>query len=99
VIRTSNGYRFLDPIEREPGRKAYKSENRTGPQNTYIKKEGGGGWRRRVIQKDALQGEPGSGGGAKLTPAERAALIVRLDTNPTKTDWALWSRDLEARLT
>ena len=34
-----------------------------------------------------------------MTPAERAALIVRLDTNPTKTDWALWSRDLEARLT
>jgi len=27
VHRTSNGYRFLDPLEREPGRKTYKSEN------------------------------------------------------------------------
>ena len=40
----------------------------------------------------------GSAAGAKLTPAERAALVARLDSNPTKTDWALYSRDLDVRL-
>ncbi|MBO0738662.1 MAG: helix-turn-helix domain-containing protein [Alphaproteobacteria bacterium] len=33
VIRTSNAYRFLDPLACEPGRKAYKSENPARPQN------------------------------------------------------------------
>jgi hypothetical protein len=33
VIRLSNAYRFIDPLSREPGRKGYKSENPTGPQN------------------------------------------------------------------
>jgi hypothetical protein len=28
----------------------------------------------------------------------RTALIARLDTSPTKADWAAWERDLEARL-
>jgi len=28
VVRTSNGYRFVDPLDREPGRKAYKSDFR-----------------------------------------------------------------------
>jgi len=28
-----------------------------------------------------------------------ALLITRLDSNPTKADWTLWSRDLDARLT
>ena len=37
VIRTSNAYRFVDPLSREPGRKAYKSENPTGPQNLDLK--------------------------------------------------------------
>jgi hypothetical protein len=37
VIRTSNGYRFTDPLDREPGRKAYKSENPTRPQNLLQK--------------------------------------------------------------
>src|SRR5215471_5787330 len=27
VIRTSNAYRFIDPLSREPGRRGYKSEN------------------------------------------------------------------------
>jgi hypothetical protein len=38
----------------------------------------------------------GSFGGAGL-PLYRAP-IARLDTNPTKADWELWNRDLEARL-
>jgi len=33
-----------------------------------------------------------------LSTAERAALIARLDSNPTKADWALYSRALDAML-
>jgi hypothetical protein len=33
-----------------------------------------------------------------LSDAERAALVARLDTSPTKPDWAAWERDFEARL-
>jgi hypothetical protein len=40
VHRTSNAYRFLDPIDREPGRKTYKSENPPGPQNREKQKDG-----------------------------------------------------------
>jgi len=59
VHRTSNGYRFLDPLEREPG-------------------------------------DPTAG--ALLSTIERAALVARLDTRPSKADWDLWNRDLEARI-
>jgi hypothetical protein len=34
----------------------------------------------------------------KLTPAERAALVARLDANPTRADWALYDRELDAML-
>ena len=34
----------------------------------------------------------------QLTPQQRAALIARLDTNPTKADWTAYDRELEARL-
>jgi len=38
VVRTSNGYRFVDPLENEPGRRVWcKSENPTGPQNLDLK--------------------------------------------------------------
>ena len=40
----------------------------------------------------------GSGTGAPLSNVERAALIARLDTKPTKADWTAYERDLEARL-
>ena len=51
VQRTSNGYRLLDPLDREPGRRGWaqmrnrfgfacKSENRTGPQNLLKNQEG-----------------------------------------------------------
>ena len=40
VIRVSNGYRFTDPLDREPGRKAYKSENPTGPTEPIKNQEG-----------------------------------------------------------
>lgn len=39
VIRISNGYCFGDPLDREPGRKNYKSENQTRPQNPDLKLE------------------------------------------------------------
>ena len=37
VIRISNGYSFGDPLDREPGRKTYKSENPARPQNRDFK--------------------------------------------------------------
>ena len=45
VIRTSNGYSFADPLDREPGRKAYKSENPTRPTEPIFKEERSGGAR------------------------------------------------------
>jgi hypothetical protein len=29
---------------------------------------------------------------------QRAALIARLDTKPTRADWELWEGEIEARL-
>jgi len=34
--------------------------------------------------------------GAQLSPAEHAALIVRLDTKPTKDDWVRYNAWLES---
>jgi len=79
VHRTSNAYRFLDPIDREPGRKTYKSENPTRPQNRDNKIEGARHDRAQVIQEEtspatpipaeppafALQREHGIGDGAQ----------------------------------
>lgn len=48
--------------------------------------------------RTAPQREHGIAGGAELSPAEYAALIVRLDTNPTKADWAAYGRELDARI-
>jgi hypothetical protein len=92
VIRTSNAYRFTDPLKSEPGRRVWcKSENRTGPQNRDLKS----GARLAGAQ---VQGERGSGAGAKLSAAEHAALIARLDNGGSKADWELWSRELGAML-
>ena len=35
----------------------------------------------------------------RFTPEERVALIARLDTNPTKADWAAYRRELDAMVT
>jgi hypothetical protein len=40
VHRTSNGYRFVDPLDRDPGRRGYKSENPARPQNREKQKDG-----------------------------------------------------------
>jgi hypothetical protein len=37
VIRTSNGYRFFDPLDHDPGRRVWsKSENPARPQNQVL---------------------------------------------------------------
>ena len=46
----------------------------------------------------ALQREHKPPSGALLSTTERTALLERLDSNPTKADWDLWNRDLEARI-
>jgi len=113
VIRTSNSYQLLDPLDRDPGRCVWcKSENPTGPQNREKQKDGARLDGAQVIQEEtsrappvlaeppaiALQREHGSADGALLSATERAALVARLDEKPTRADWDLWSRDLEARI-
>ena len=114
VIRTSNAYQFLDPLDREPGRRVWcKSENPAQPQNQEKKKDGARLDGAQVMQEETSQAPPKQTErpefalrrehyrreGALLSDAERAALITRLDTRPTRDDWAAWSRDLEARIT
>ena len=99
VVRTSNAYRFLDPLAAMRGGKSAKSENPTGPQNRDLKSQGTRLDGAQVMQKDALQGEPGSGTRAKLSPAERAALVGKMDAGTaTRADWTTWEHDLETRL-
>jgi Helix-turn-helix domain len=113
VLRSSNGYRLMDPLEREPGRRVWcKSENPTGPQNLLKNQEGArldgaqvmpaelprAPTVRTELSKVALQREQAAKGGALLSDAERAALTRKLDTKPTAVDWDLYDRDLEARL-
>ena len=112
VHRTSNGYQFLDPLAREPGRRGYKSENPVRPQNREKQKERAPLVAAQVMPVEtsrapplpaeppatALQREHAPAFEARLSDTECAALITRLDSNPTKADWAAWERDLEARL-
>jgi hypothetical protein len=59
VIRTSNGYRFLDPLEREPGRRVWcKSENLTGPQNQKKQEDGARLDGARVMQEASPRSPP-----------------------------------------
>src|SRR6516162_10056451 len=113
VIRTSNGYSFVDPLEREPGRRVWcKSENPTRPQNREKQKDGARLDGAQVMQEEtsqsppeqterplALRREHGSAGGALLSNAERAAIVARMDAGTaTKPDWDRWLHDLEIRL-
>ena len=113
VLRTSNGYRLVDPLNREPGRRIWcKSENRTGPQNQEKKTERARLDGAQVIQGEtsqappeqterpvALQREHGPVGGALLSAAERAAIVARMDAGTaTKPDWDRWIHDLEHQL-
>ena len=113
VVRSSNAYRFLDPLDRMRGRKSPKSENRIGPQNRSLKSQGARLDGARVMSEEpsrapsvpseppatAPQREHGSAAGAKLSVAERAAIVSRMDAGTaTGADWAAWERDLETRL-
>jgi len=109
VVRISNGYRFLDPLDRMRGRNPCKSENRTGPQNRDLKSQGARLDGARVIQEIPSQEPPvpmeppalaprrehGSGAGARLSPQERAAIVRRMDAGTaTKADWVAWNDSL-----
>ena len=112
VIRTSNAYRFIDPLDRQLGRRGSKSENPARPQKRDLTLEGARLTGARVTQQTlplaapeasgksaiAPQREHGSPVRAPLSPAERAALIAKLDTNPTKADWDAWDREVAALL-
>jgi hypothetical protein len=113
VVRTSNGYTFVDPLEAEPGRRVWcKSENPTGPQNRKKQKDGAPLVAAQVTQEETSQAPPGRAERptialrrehdhpceTRLSPAERAALVERLDSRPTRVDWAAWECDLEARI-
>ena len=115
VIRTSNGYRFLDPLDREPGRRGWfacKSENPSRPAEPIKNQDGARLDGAQVMQEEppqappvraepsaiALRREHGRAAGARLSPPERAALIARLDTRPTKGDWTRYNCELDAML-
>jgi hypothetical protein len=113
VIRTSNGYSFVDPLEAEPGRRVWcKSENRTRPAEPSLKKDGAPPDAAQIIQEETSRPPPEQTEGPKvalrreqdhpcerlLSPSERAALVERLDTRPTRADWLAWERDLAARI-
>jgi hypothetical protein len=54
VHRTSNGYRFVDPLDRDPGRRGYESENPAQPQNQEKQKDGARLDGARVIPEEIL---------------------------------------------
>jgi hypothetical protein len=55
VIRISNGYVFRDPLDRQPSRRGYKSENPARPLNPEKKKD-----RARLDGARVMQAEPRS---------------------------------------
>jgi helix-turn-helix protein len=113
VVSTSNGYSFVDPLEREPGRRVWrKSENRTRPQKREKKKDGASLVAARVIQEETSRAPPEQTerpeialrrehipiAGALLSTTERVALVTRLDQKPTRADWAAYGAQLDAML-
>jgi hypothetical protein len=113
VVRTSNGYQFLDPLDREPGRRVWcKSENPTGPPEPRETIEGPRLDSAGVTQEKASAQPPGEAEppavalrreqaaptGAMLSPVEHAALINRLDTRPAQADWVAYGAWLETML-
>ena len=95
VIRTSNAYQFLDPLEREPGRRGYvacKTENPARPPNQERKIDGARLDGAQFIQEETSRAPPGqtgrtallanrSNGAARapLTATERVAIVARMD--------------------
>jgi hypothetical protein len=108
VLRTSNAYVFHDPKLAEQQGRPSNTEIRCGPLDAYKKGSGA-----RVTSAETSQAPPvptekpevaprrehGSGARAKLAPAERAAIVGRMDAGTaSRADWVAWERDLEARL-
>ena len=108
VVRTSNGYCFFDPLDRMRGRIPGKSENRTGTAEPRFNKDGERLDGARVISEGpsqapampsdrslAPQREHGNSVCAQLSPAERAAIVARMDAGvATRADWAAWTAAL-----
>jgi hypothetical protein len=70
VLRTSNGYRLLDPLDREPSRCGWcKSENPARPQNLFKNQEGARLDAAQVIQEGSPQ--------PPLVPTEPPAIALR----------------------
>ena len=97
VIRTSNGYQLLDPLNREPGRRVWcKSENPAGPQNREKQEDGARLDGAQVMSDEtsraplertegsaiALRREHAAPSGARLSNTERAALVTGSTASP-----------------
>jgi hypothetical protein len=108
VIRTSNAYRFVDPLDRRDGRNTYKSENPARPPNQEKKKDGARLVGAQVMSEKpsrsppvppdtpviALRREHGSSDGELL-----AALIARQDAGiATAADWRAYERAIAAKI-
>jgi hypothetical protein len=109
LLRTSNAYVFHDPkIAAQQGRPS-NTEFRCGPLDAYKKQSGARLDGAQVTQGEtsrappmpteepevAPQREHASGGGAKLSPAERAVIVGRMDAGlATPADWAAWKDSL-----
>ena len=111
VLRTSNGYRLTDPLEREPSRQIWcKSENPTGPQNLLKNQVGPRLDGAQVMSEEtsqappvpteppaiALQREHAAGAAVR----RRVGSTDRAASNdkPTTAEWALYDRKLDAML-
>ena len=115
MIRTSNAYQFLDPLDREPGRRVWcKSENPARPQNREKHKDGARLDGARVTHKApsqappeqtdqptiALRREHAAGDGDLLSDAGRPAIVARQDAGTASAaDWVAYRRDLDTRIT
>ena len=113
VIRISNGYIFRDPLDCQPGRKGYKSENPARPLNPEEKEDGARLDGARVMSEGsspappvpaeppavALRHEQAAGTGSPLSSTERAAIETRMNKGiATRADREAWNRDLDARI-
>jgi hypothetical protein len=113
INRTSNGYRFFDPLEREPGRNGYKPQNPGRPINQAKTEEGARLAGARVIQEElpqpplvpqdrpaiAPQREHGMVAGVLRPRTELAALVARQDAGlATAADWRAYERAIAAML-
>jgi hypothetical protein len=69
-IRTSNGHKFLDPLDREPGRRVWcKSENPSRPQNRDKNQDGTRLGGAQVMQEEIIRPPP--------VPAEEPAIALQ----------------------